>query len=83
VLRQTVTAHCAQRGVLEAKMPELMLLSNSFSAGRPALEHATDALAILFGGARRVLFVPYASSDPDGYTEATREDALSHSRPGK
>jgi len=54
-------------------MPELILLSNSFSAGRGALEHAMDALAILFGGARQVLFVPYASSDPDRYTESMRE----------
>jgi dipeptidase E len=54
-------------------MPEFMLLSNSFSAGQAALEHAMDALAILFGGARRVLFIPYAGSDPDRYTEAMRE----------
>jgi dipeptidase E len=47
-----------------------MLMSNSFSRGRGALEHAMDALAVLFAGARQVLFVPYASSDPDGYTEA-------------
>ena len=51
-------------------MPELMLMSNSFSPGQGALEHAMDALARLFAGARQVLFVPYASSDPDGYTEA-------------
>ena len=54
-------------------MPEFMLLSNSFSPGQGALEHAMDALAALFEGARRVLFVPYASSNPDGYTEAMRE----------
>ncbi len=51
-------------------MPELMLLSNSFSPGQGALEHAMDALAGLLAGARQVLFVPYAGSDPDGYTEA-------------
>jgi dipeptidase E len=51
-------------------MPELMLLSNSFSPGQAALEHAMDALAILLDGAREVLFVPYAGSDPNGYTEA-------------
>jgi dipeptidase E len=62
----------ARSGALEEKMPELMLLSNSFSGGRPALEHAIEALAILFRGARQVLFVPYASSDPDRYTEAMR-----------
>lgn len=54
-------------------MPELMLLSNSFSPGQGALEHAMDALAAFFAGARRVLFVPYAASDPDGYAEAMRE----------
>jgi dipeptidase E len=54
-------------------VPELMLLSNSFSPGQGALEHAMDALAVLFGGVRQVLFVPYASSDPDRYTEAMRE----------
>ncbi|HET8626675.1 MAG TPA: dipeptidase PepE [Thermomicrobiales bacterium] len=54
-------------------MPELMLLSNSFSPGQGALEHALDALADFFTGARQVLFVPYAASDPDRYTEAMRE----------
>ena len=54
-------------------MPELMLLSNSFSPGLGALEHAMDALAAFFAGARRVLFIPYAASDTDGYAEATRE----------
>jgi dipeptidase E len=54
-------------------MPECMLLSNSFSPGRGALGHAMDALAVLFAGARRVLFVPYAGSDPDRYTQAMGE----------
>jgi dipeptidase E len=54
-------------------MPELMLASNSFSAGRAALEHAMDALAGLLAGARRLLFVPYAASDPDRYAAAMRE----------
>ena len=54
-------------------MPELMLLSNSYSRGQGALEHAMDALAAFFAGVRQVLFVPYAASDPDGYAEATRE----------
>lgn len=47
-------------------------LSNSFSPGRGALEHAMDALAGFFGDVRHVLFVPYAASDPDGYTAAMR-----------
>ena len=54
-------------------MPELMLLSNSYSPGQGALQHAMDALAAFFAGARQVLFVPYAASDPDRYAEATRE----------
>ena len=54
-------------------MPELMLLSNSFSPGQGALEHAMDALAAFLAGTRQVLFVPYAASDPDGYAEAMRE----------
>lgn len=51
-------------------MPEFMLLSNSYSPGQGALEHAMSALSVLFADARQVLFVPYAASDPDGYTEA-------------
>jgi dipeptidase E len=54
-------------------LPELMLLSNSFSRGQGALEHAMEDLAILFAGAPEVLFIPYAGSDPDRYTEAMRE----------
>lgn len=54
-------------------MSDLILLSNSFSPGQGALEHAMDALAALFDGCRRVLFVPYAASDPDTYTNAMRD----------
>jgi len=52
---------------------DLMLLSNSFSPGQGPLEHAMDALAALLAGCRRVLFVPYAGSDPDAYTDAMRD----------
>jgi dipeptidase E len=51
---------------------DLMLLSNSFSPGLDPLEHAMDALAELFADCRRVLFVGYAGSDPDAYTQAMR-----------
>jgi dipeptidase E len=51
-------------------MAELMLLSNSFSPGRGLLEHAMDTIAALLPGGRRVLFVPFASGDPDAYTDA-------------
>ncbi|MBS2966607.1 dipeptidase PepE [Actinocrinis puniceicyclus] len=54
-------------------MNDLMLMSNSFSPGRGALDHAMDALAELFADCRHVLFVPYAGSNPDLYTEAMRE----------
>jgi dipeptidase E len=54
-------------------MPELMLLSNSYAPGRGALEHAMEELAGIFADSREVLFVPYAGSDPDGYTEAMGE----------
>jgi dipeptidase E len=54
-------------------MPELMLLSNSFSPGQGMLEHAMDALAAFLAGTRQVLFVAYAASDPDGYDKAMRE----------
>src|SRR5262249_38807486 len=54
------------------RVPRLMLLSNSFSPGRGALEHAADALAAFFAGAREVLFVPYAASHPEGYAEVMR-----------
>ena len=53
-------------------MSDLMLLSNSFSPGQGALEHAMDALGELFAGCRQVLFVPYANSNPDADTEAMR-----------
>ena len=48
----------------------LMLLSNSFSPGLGPLEHAMEALAEVFAGGRHVLFVGYAGSNPDAYTEA-------------
>jgi dipeptidase E len=50
-----------------------MLLSNSYAPGRGALEHAMEELAGFFADSREVLFVPYAGSDPDGYTEAMGE----------
>ncbi len=50
-------------------MPELMLLSNSTSPGQPFLAHALDAIAgLLRPDRRRLLFVPFASADPDRYT---------------
>lgn len=60
-------------GVEEDRLPELMLLSNSFSPGQGALEHPMGALAVVFAGTRQVLFIPYADSDPGRYTESMRE----------
>lgn len=63
-------------------MPEFMLLSNSYAPGRSALEHALEALAGFFAGCWEVLFVPYAGSDPDGYTKATGGDLRQAGRAG-
>ncbi|MFF0270945.1 dipeptidase PepE [Kribbella sp. NPDC004536] len=51
---------------------ELLLLSNSATHGRPFLEHALDALRDVLRGVGEVVFVPYALSDHDGYTERIR-----------
>jgi dipeptidase E len=49
-------------------VPELLLLSNSVSPGLGFLEHArTEIDGLLAGTRRRVLFVPWASGDPDSY----------------
>lgn len=50
-------------------------MSNSYSPGRGALQHAMDALSQLFADCREVLFVPYACGhhEQDAYTEAMRE----------
>lgn len=47
----------------------LLLLSNSVAPGQGFLKHALDALADVMGSGQRLLFLAYASSDPDGYTE--------------
>jgi dipeptidase E len=46
----------------------LLLLSNSTAPGREYLEHAMDALADVLSGVRRLVFVPFALADHDGYT---------------
>lgn len=50
-------------------MTELLLLSNSTSPGLGFLEHALDTIAGLVRPGQRLLFVPFASGDPDGYTD--------------
>ena len=51
----------------------MLLLSNSATHGRPYLSHALEAIADHFSGRTRVLFVPYALADHDGYTASVAE----------
>ena len=53
-------------------MAELLLLSSSTAPGMGFLEHATGAIRAVLGGAGTVLFVPFASGDPDRYTSVMR-----------
>jgi dipeptidase E len=53
-------------------VPELLLLSNSTAPGMRFLEHASQAVRAVLGSARTVLFVPFASGDPDAYTSLMR-----------
>jgi dipeptidase E len=50
----------------------LLLISNSTQHGRGYLEHAEQELRSFLGGVKRVLFVPYALKDRDGYAETAR-----------
>ena len=50
----------------------LLLISNSTQHGRGYLEHAEQELRDFLGGVKRVLFVPYALKDRDGYAEIAR-----------
>jgi dipeptidase E len=52
---------------------ELLLLSNSRAPGMAFLEHASDAIGSILGDRARILFVPFASSDPVAYTELMRK----------
>ncbi|GAA4857303.1 dipeptidase PepE [Saccharopolyspora rosea] len=51
---------------------ELLLLSSSTKHGTGFLEHALDAVAELLGDRKRLLFVPYAKRDHDGYVETVQ-----------
>ena len=46
----------------------LLLLSNSTAPGRKYLEHVMDALSDVLADVRRLVFVPFALADHDGYT---------------
>jgi len=52
---------------------ELLLLSNSTAPGMRFLEHATEAIKAVLGDRSSLLFVPFASSDPDTYTSIMRQ----------
>jgi len=52
---------------------ELLLLSNSTAPGMGFLEHAIAAIRAVLDDRASLLFVPYASSNPDGYTTAMRQ----------
>jgi dipeptidase E len=48
---------------------KLLLMSNSIAPGRGYLEHAHEALAETLDGVRTVIFVPFALTGHDVYTE--------------
>jgi dipeptidase E len=47
----------------------LLLLSNSVAPGQGFLEHAFEAISDAMDGGQRLLFLGYASFEPDRYTE--------------
>ena len=51
---------------------ELLLISNSTMHGGGYLEHCADEISDFLGDRRRVLFVPYALADHDGYERKAR-----------
>ncbi len=54
-------------------MPRLLLISTSTVFGTRYLEHARAELRDVLAGASRVLFVPFALRDRDGYAAKARE----------
>ena len=51
----------------------LLLVSTSVTHGTGYLDHCAEQIQALLGDLRRVLFVPYALRDLDGYTARARE----------
>ena len=51
----------------------LLLLSNSTAPGQRFLEHALGMIAQVLAGRKRLLFVPFADSDPERYTSLMQE----------
>ena len=54
-------------------MKRLLLLSNSTNHGSGHLDHAIEAIREVLGSVRRLLFVPFALQDREGYTASVRE----------
>jgi dipeptidase E len=55
-------------------MHEVLLLSNSTAPGQGFLQHALGVIGDVLQDRRRLLFVAFASSDPDKYTQLMREN---------
>lgn len=51
----------------------LLLVSNSTSHGSGYLDHCADEIADFFAGVQRILFVPFALHDRDGYADKAAE----------
>src|SRR4029453_277723 len=66
-------AHVQGQGAPEAGMSRLLLLSNSTNHGASYLDHALGAILPFLGGARRLVFVPFALRDWTAYTAKARE----------
>src|SRR5499426_1115934 len=47
--------------------PRILLISNSTVYGRGYLDHVEQEIKTFLGGAKRILFFPYALYDRDGY----------------
>lgn len=59
-------------------MNNLLLLSNSTNAGLGYLEHAWEEVLPALEGITELVFVPYALSDHDAYTQKVREAFAPH-----
>src|SRR5262249_29031677 len=60
---------------------KVLLISNSTVHGRGYLDHVESEIKSFLGGARRVLFFPFALHDRDAYTATARKrfDAMGYS----
>jgi len=69
---EVVDAACSVPYPLAAMARRLVLISTSTVFGTRYLEHAFPELRDTLGGARRVLFIPYALRDRDAYAAKVR-----------